>query len=203
MTDRTTQAGHGGLALERLVFFSDAVFAIAITLLVLEIEVPHLARDGGLDQFAEAMIELFPKFFAFGLSFLVIGRFWMSHHQLFGHVVAYSPRLMWPNVFYLMAIAFMPFSTALLGTNLSQFGPAMFYNLTLLATASVGWVLVRRIRELAVADAPLAREANGAFSVILGAATSVLLTFVAPQFSQMGMVTIPLWIRLLNRKLPA
>ncbi|MEO0061957.1 MAG: hypothetical protein RLZZ08_517 [Pseudomonadota bacterium] len=186
--------------LERMVFFSDAVFAIAITLLVLEIEVPHFA-GGGLAELGRVLAELFPKFFAFVLSFLVIGRFWMTHHDLMAHVKVFDQRLMWPNLIYLLTIAFMPFSTAMLGSNLGQIGPALFYNLTLLVTAMVGWLMVRRIDRLGLSDVPLTGAGNGSLSVILGALFAVLLTFIIPQFSQMGMMTIPLWIRLLNRPL--
>lgn len=194
-----TVAG-GALSLERLVFFSDAVFAIAITLLVLEIEVPHLPRVQDTGPFREALAELFPSFFAFVLSFLVIGRFWMTHHTLMDHVKTYDPRLMWPNMLYLMAIAFMPFATALIGRNLGLFGPALFYNLTLLVTALLGRLLVQRIEALDPTSDTLLGEAGGANAVITGAAVSTALTFVSPAFSQMGMATIPLWVRLYNRK---
>ncbi len=199
MTKQPHTSAGGALSLERLVFFSDAVFAIAITLLVLEIEVPHLPRVQDSAAFVEALRDLTPSFFAFGLSFLVIGRFWMTHHGLMDHVTTYDPRLMWPNMLYLMTIAFMPFSTALLGSNLGQFGPALFYNLTLLVTALLGRLLVRQIEALDPTSETLGREANGANSVMLGAGLSTLLTFVAPAFSQIGMATIPLWIRLLQR----
>ncbi|MBS0476029.1 MAG: DUF1211 domain-containing protein [Proteobacteria bacterium] len=196
MSGQTHTAAGGALSLERLVFFSDAVFAIAITLLVLEIRVPHLPHGSGTEPFVEAMITLIPNFVAFVLSFLVIGRFWITHHALMNHVEAYDPRLLWPNMFYLMVIAFMPFSTALLGNNIGQFGPALFYNLTLLTIALLGRLIVHRIEALDPTSDTLLGEAAGANSVIMGAAFSVMLTFVYPGISQLGMITIPLWIRL-------
>ena len=192
-----TVAG-GALRLERLVFFSDAVFAIAITLLVLELKVPHLERDPA--RFVPAMLQLIPQLFAFTLSFLVIGRFWMSHHQLMDHVRGFHPGLLWPNLLLLMAIAFMPFSTALIGENLGMFGPALFYNLTLLATALCDLRLVHKVEQLGIADGPLTGEKQGGTAVVIGAALSTALTFVFPPISQMGMATIPLWIWLLKRK---
>jgi uncharacterized membrane protein len=188
-------------ALERLVFFSDAVFAIAITLLVLEIKVPHLEHKE--EAFGPALAGLFPQFFAFALSFLVIGRFWMSHHQLFDSVQSYSPKLLWPNLFYLMAIAFMPFATALLGDNLAMFGPALFYNVTLLVIGLLAWHLVRRVKKLGLSEVPLTGQQGGSLAVILGALISIALTWVSPPWSQTGMATIPLWIMLFNRKVAA
>src|SRR5690606_8165786 len=114
---------------ERLVFFSDAVFAIAITLLVLEIEVPHLHPGASPSEYWEALGELVPSFLAFLLSFMVIGRFWLSHHQIFGRVAHFDVRLVWPNMLYLLAIAFMPFTTAFMAAGRNGFVPALCYNL--------------------------------------------------------------------------
>ena len=102
--------------LERLVFFADAVFAIAITLLVSELHVPHFEHRGTQAALAQ-LAGMWPSLFGFVLSFLVIGRFWMGHHSAFSGVSQFSPRLMWPNLLMLMAIAFMPFITGLMSQN--------------------------------------------------------------------------------------
>ncbi len=102
-----------GLQFERLMFFSDAVFAIAITLLVIEIRVPHdITTD---EQLRAALIELVPNYISFFVSFFVIGRFWLGHHRMFGHVKDWTPALVRHNLVFLLAIAFMPFPTAVLG----------------------------------------------------------------------------------------
>jgi uncharacterized membrane protein len=100
--------------LERMILFSDAVFAIAITLLVLEIKVPaidrHVATD---DQLAHALAELIPKFVGFLISFFIIGLYWSIHHHMFGYVINYTRKMIWLNLFFLLAVVFMPFSTAI------------------------------------------------------------------------------------------
>jgi len=99
--------------LERMILFSDAVFAIAITLLVIELKVPEIERaeltEGKLLQ---ALAHLIPKFFGFIISFMFIGIYWTVHHRLFGYVINYTPKLMRLNLFFLFAVALMPFSTA-------------------------------------------------------------------------------------------
>jgi uncharacterized membrane protein len=190
--------------LERLVFFSDAVFAIAITLLVIEIEVPHL---GGVPdaRYWQALAELLPSFFGYALSFLVIGRFWIGHHNAFTLIDHYDGRLAWPNLFLLMAIAFMPFATAFMAANLGNFVPTLVYNLTLLATA----IMSRRVIGIATSEdlvrsgtAPEMRRLlrSRGTGVILGVLTSVAATFLSPQLSQIALITIPLWQWILNKR---
>jgi|WetSurMetagenome_2_1015567.scaffolds.fasta_scaffold16789_2 uncharacterized membrane protein len=97
---------------ERLIFFSDAVMAIAITLLVLEIRLPDTLPAGGL---REALLSLGPRYVAFAVSFFVIGLFWLGHHRMLTSVHGYDRGFMWVNLVFLFLIAFMPFPTAVLG----------------------------------------------------------------------------------------
>lgn len=132
-----------GAQLERLKAFSDAVFAIAITLLVIEVHVPRLdTLDDG--AYLAALAHLTPSFMGFVLSFLTIGALWVAHHRLFGVLDGYEPRLMWPNMLLLMVIAFMPFATALMSSNPLARVPEVFYSATLL-TAGLFQLLLFRI----------------------------------------------------------
>ena len=98
---------------ERLVFFSDAVFAIAITLLIIEIKVPEL-KDVAITEsaFWANLSSLFPKFLGFLISFFVIGLYWVIHHRMFGYVINYNTKIIWLNLVFLFSIVLMPFSTA-------------------------------------------------------------------------------------------
>lgn len=103
--------------LERIAFFSDAVFAIAITLLILEIKIPEI--PGKSSPTDEEFINLFfttmlQKFIGFVVSFLVIGLYWMVHHRMFAYLIHYNKQLMWANLFFLLSIVLMPFSSAFL-----------------------------------------------------------------------------------------
>jgi uncharacterized membrane protein len=102
--------------LERLILFSDAVFAIAITLLVIEIRVPEIHEGAGQSYaqlLADAIFEKRFEFFGFILSFAVIGQFWVGHHRLFGYVTGYDNGLLWLNLHMLFWIVLVPFSSAL------------------------------------------------------------------------------------------
>jgi uncharacterized membrane protein len=99
-----------GTATERLVFFSDAVFAIALTLLVIDIRVP-LDVDGGS---AAVLLDALPSIYAYVLSFYVIAVNWMGHHRKFAHIKRFDARLITLNFLLLFVIAFVPFPTSML-----------------------------------------------------------------------------------------
>jgi len=99
--------------LERLILFSDAVFAIAITILILEIKVPELEGDISDDVILHALVKLIPKFIGFLISFFLIGQYWAGHHRMFGFVTSYNRKLLWMNLYFLLTIVVMPFTTGL------------------------------------------------------------------------------------------
>lgn len=92
-------------------FFSDAVFAIAMTLLVVELKVPHVSNA----QLGSELLRLTPEFLSFILSFVVIGAVWMSHHRKFRAITGYTQTLVRLNLLMLLAVASLPFTTSLLG----------------------------------------------------------------------------------------
>src|SRR6185436_2592697 len=130
--------------LERLILFSDAVFAIAITLLVIEIKVPEFpgAHEKHIteSELLQKLKELIPKFVGFIISFLLIGQYWIVHHRMFSFVVNYTDRLIWLNILFLFAIALMPFSTGFYSEYVLRgvVTPVIFYtaNIALLGLAN-------------------------------------------------------------------
>jgi uncharacterized membrane protein len=119
------------LGLERLVFFSDAVFAIAITLLALEIRLPVL--DGGLTnaELTSSLLALWPKYLGYSISFLVIGFIWIGHHRKFRFITHFDSNLLLLNLLLLMVIAFIPFPASVI----SEYGnrtATIFYALVMI-----------------------------------------------------------------------
>jgi uncharacterized membrane protein len=101
--------------LDRIVFFSDAVFAIAITLLVLSIEVPQIPENLVAEELPDQLFDLWRDMLSYVLSFLVIFSYWTVHHSIFSVIRGYDRGLLWINGLFLMAVAFLPFPSALLG----------------------------------------------------------------------------------------
>ncbi len=104
-----------GLGLERLVFFSDAVFAIAMTLLVIDVRLPELGGQISDGELADALGELWPRIFAYALSFSVIGVYWLAHWRRYLMVRQTNEGLARLNLLLLGLVAFIPFPTSLLG----------------------------------------------------------------------------------------
>lgn len=99
---------------ERVKTFSDAVFAIAITLLILQIEVPTTITDG--DIVAE-LTKLWPTMLAYLISFLVIGRFWLNHFHLTKYIKKIDKNFIYLNLLFLLSVTFLPFPSDLYGTH--------------------------------------------------------------------------------------
>ncbi len=136
-------AGDQRRGVARIEAFSDGVFAIAITLLVLGIEIPTVPSD----DLGAAIRELGPNIIAFVIGFLVIGLFWVQHHAFFGEVERHSEKLVWANLLLLLLIAAMPFSTGLIGeygdTRTATIIFATNVALAWAANALLDWVAVR------------------------------------------------------------
>jgi uncharacterized membrane protein len=104
--------------IERIAFFSDAVFAIAITLMVIDIHPPVLQRGDGSTIVWRKLGEKLPELLGLAVSFLLIGVTWMRHHQLFAYITKYDTKLMVVNLCLLFTIILFPFSTGFLFNSL-------------------------------------------------------------------------------------
>jgi uncharacterized membrane protein len=127
---------------DRIITLSDGVFAIAITLLVLEI-VPHIADTVTGRRLVRALLDMAPALAAYFLSFLVIGRFWDTHRTFFRYIHLADWRVTWANLLALLWITLIPATAALLGSHVREPAALTLYAVNLLlATASL-WALWR------------------------------------------------------------
>jgi uncharacterized membrane protein len=138
---------------DRVLFFSDAIFAIAITLLIVDLRVPDVAHLQSGRQLRHAL----PQIGGFALSFAAIGLFWTAHHALFRYIKGLDRPLVLLNLLFLGCIAFLPYPTALLSAAGDQVPATIFYAVSIaaagLAEAAV-WLYAIHIRELALPGVP-------------------------------------------------
>ncbi|WP_306323944.1 MULTISPECIES: TMEM175 family protein [unclassified Streptomyces] len=171
----------------RLEAFSDGVFAIAITLLILEVKVPHVEHGESLWS---ALGHQWPSYAAYVVSFLVIGIIWVNHHQVFSHVVRVDRTLLFLNLLVLMIVAALPWPTALLAEYLREgddaaHTAAAVYSLTMVAMSlafqALWWHLTRSGRLLHPRVDPVGARATRARFALgsLGYPATVALAFVS------------------------
>jgi len=120
----------------RVEAFSDGVFAIAVTLLILNVQLPSSTAPGALPA---ALLHLWPSYATYAASFLTIGIMWLNHHGLFSRLARVDRWLAMLNLVLLMVIAFVPFPTAVLGSHIQAPADAtaagVFYSITMLLVA--------------------------------------------------------------------
>jgi uncharacterized membrane protein len=165
----------------RIVAFSDGVFAIAITLLVLGLGIEKGLSDG---QLTNELFDLWDNLLAFAISFAVIGRFWVVHHRFFAEVEAFDGRLLGLNLLYLACVVLIPFSSQVLGEYGGQTPSVVLYSVNLAAVVLIGlWMGAdARRRGLTSIDDETHRETRIRSTYIAGVfLLSVPLAFVAPR----------------------
>ncbi|MBM3540300.1 MAG: DUF1211 domain-containing protein [Alphaproteobacteria bacterium] len=160
----------------RLKAFSDAVVAIILTIMVLEMKVPHGADFANL-------VPLWPVFLSYALSFLYIGIYWNNHHHLLQATQKVNGRVLWANLHWLFWLSLLPFSTGWMGENYFAPLPVALYGAGLLLTAVAYYVLTHTLishhgRDSAIAVA-VGRDTKGKISLALYV-VGILLAFVQP-----------------------
>ncbi len=135
--------------IERLVFFSDAVFAIALTLLAIDLRLPETAVIVDTASFLDALAAVGPRLYSVVLSFFVIILFWVGHFRTFRVVKEMNGRIVFVNVLLLFCVILLPFPTAVLGMHGEVPAAVVFYGLCVALTGAVSaglWVVVARVR---------------------------------------------------------
>ena len=160
----------------RLEAFSDGVLAIVITIMVLELEVPH-----GADP--RALVPLWPVFLSYVLSFLYLAIYWNNHHHMLHTVTRVSGSILWANLHLLFWLSLVPFTTGWMGENQFAPAPTALYGVVLLMAAIAYWLLQQAIiaaqGEGSLLAAAVGRDRKGKVSPLLYL-VAILLAFPAP-----------------------
>lgn len=163
----------------RLEAFSDGVIAIIITIMVLELKVPH-----GTDL--TALRPLIPIFLSYVLSFIYLGIYWNNHHHLLQAVRHINGAVLWANLHLLFWLSLIPFVTGWMGENNFAALPTALYGSVLLLAAIAYYILSRTLVAYHGEDSPLAialgRDLKGKVSVVIYA-VAILLSFVNSWFA--------------------
>ena len=195
---------QGELRLTRIEAFSDGVFAIVVTLLVLELKVPALKDHASVSELAYALVDLLPNFLSWLISFIIVCKFWLNHHHLLGLARHANYAMVWLNSIFLMGQSFIPFPTALMGEYhdnplaVSFFGGVFAVN-TLLFLALHAYIVRNLLEpELAALQDPhgMRKAMIGPASYVVGAAAawfSIPAAFVIYALTPLFYITPPDW----------
>lgn len=158
----------------RLEAFSDGVIAILITIMVLELRVPHGDR-------LEDLAPLWPIFLSYALSFVYLGTYWNNHHHMLHTVHEVTGSILWANLNLLFWLSLIPFATGWLGENHFASRPAALYGVVMLMSAASYWILQTRIIASQGPDSLLRKaiggDRKGTLSLVLYA-LAIALAFV-------------------------
>jgi uncharacterized membrane protein len=178
---------------ERVEAFSDGVFSIAITLLVLEIHVPNLGEGATPQALVGALAAQWPSYIGYVVSFLTIGNAWINHHNLFRLVGRVSHGLLITNLLLLMAVGFLPFPTALLADTLGKPGEqvgVLVYAGTFVFTAVMFNLLWFAVKKVLKPGAPASAIEAINSSYRLGPPISVAALVIAVVNPTLGIIVI-------------
>lgn len=186
---------------ERLTAFTDGVIAIAITLLVLDIRLPRPAQ--GLDDAALVadLLAIWPQYFGYALSFLVIGNFWISHSLRLRRLKSVDPTLLWLNMLFLLAIGFVPFITSVLSENSGRAATILYAATMIIASLLLTLVWCHALRREHATLTPAERRRAVLRSVWVPAvfALSILVAWFWPDNARyVWLLLIP--VSFLNRR---
>lgn len=193
MTERSTP----WLTTKRVESLTDGVFAIAMTLLVLNLRVPVISEDIAKQTLPGALLSLRPHFFAYGLSFFLLAVFWIIHHRQFHTIKRADQGLLWINIVALIFIVLLPFSTSLIGEYENVQLAAIFFEGNLLAAGLAFyfnyWYATANHRlvdpDLDERAIVIGRRRNLVIPVV--SLVAIGLSFVSPQYSTLAYALIP------------
>lgn len=175
-----------GMSKNRLEAFSDGVLAIIITIMVLELKVPHGTSF-------EDLLPLAPVFLSYVLSFIYVGIYWNNHHHVFQAVRKVNGRILWANMHLLFWLSLTPFVTAWAGENHFAQVPVALYGVVLFMAAISYTILMRALishhGQGWILASAIGRDVKGLLSLLLYA-SAIAMAFVSPMISGLLYATV-------------
>ena len=194
----------------RIAFFTDAVFAIALTLLVLDLRLPRMS--GNPDDPASilnALGDLTPKFVSFGVAFALLAKYWMANHRFFARIGRFDKRYLTICMCYLATVAFLPFTTSLIGEYERNPISGVLFALSLAAVSGLETVLLWHAQRAGLMQTPASTQVYrwqvvGSMIPFTMFLVTIPLAFVSPTLMLLSWIVIaPMAGRWAHRRKPA
>ncbi len=193
------------LTTARIQTLADSIFSIAMTLLVLSIQLPEQSLIMENSQILKMFLDLIPRFYALILSFILLASFWKIHHRQYHWISRLDNRLMWINMLWFLMVVLVPFSSSLIGKYGSLMAAALFFhaNLLLIGFFSLGsWIYAFRfgLIENSLSEKGMRYETALSSILPISAMIAILFCLLSPSWSSMAYFLI-LPMKLIVRKL--
>lgn len=183
----------------RITTLVDGVFAIVMTLLVFDFKIPHLSEAKVDTMLTAKLWLLWPRFISYVLSCVVLGIFWIYHHNQFRFIVKVDRNLLWINILFIIAVAFVPFSAALIGEYANHKAAIVVYGINLIAIGQVLYLHWRyatgqhRLVRKELSDDIIKNVNNRIMGANIFYAVAVVVSLFAPILSLLIYVLVPLY----------
>ena len=191
----TAEQDAHGLPKSRVEALTDGIFAVAMTLLILDIKVPVVARPADLTR---ELLALWPRFVSYAISFVMLGIYWVGHHNQF-HLIRRTDRaLLWINILFMMTVCFVPFSTALLSAYARQPIALTVYGVNLVAIGLIlygHWLYATSRHRLVESDLDPRVIRFASRRILIGPvmfALASIISFVSARASLIILTLVPL-----------
>jgi uncharacterized membrane protein len=145
MSNTLSTPATTGFSPHRIEALTDGIYAVAMTLLVIELKLPDHAAIHTADQLVDGLVHLLPRFLAWAMSFFVLAFFWIGHHRSYGHLRRTDPKLVWLNIAQLAFVSLMPFSCDLVGEHGQVLVSQIIYSANMALLAVFGLLVSRHI----------------------------------------------------------
>jgi uncharacterized membrane protein len=196
---RLTHEVGNQISRDRIITLTDGVLAIVMTLLVLEIVVPQLSPSEAATELPKRLLELLPDVLSYAISFIILGFFWIAHDDQFHYIRRANRTLLWITIFYLMFIAFIPFSTALIGEYGDQQITVVIYGINIIMVlfwAFLQWKYATRKHHLVDSDLHpkfIAKMSRRSIVGLILYVIAIAISFLNTQVSFILFVLIPIY----------
>ncbi len=189
----------------RLETLVDGIFAIAMTLLVLNIRVPAMTHAQARSEMPAVLANLSPHFFAFAMSFALLTVFWMAHHRQFHFIEKVDEPFIWLNIFMLALIVLVPFTTSLVGEYETNQLTVILFELNLFGIGSCilayWWYATRghRLVSSKLTDRQIKYGLKRSAVLPVVSLFAIALSFVTPQYSTLAYLVIPVILAIFKK----
>ncbi len=189
---------EANISTARLEALTDSIFAVAMTLLILDVHLPVITGTISSDSLWQGLLAILPKLLSFAISFIILGMFWVAHHTEFHYIEKLDHKIIWLNIFYLLFVCAVPFSAGLLGSYADNQVAIIVYGFNLMILVLIHfamWQHASEHKDLMVKDLDVRINklvSRMTFFAVVGYLAAILFSFWSREAALIIYAIVPL-----------